>query len=220
MTKKLLGLLIGALCISTAYAIPLTCTQTNAGTGDPATFPGGAGAGSGGAQSVFSGVVYTCNAPTVPVGDTLTSVTVNISNSFSQGIQSQTNTVNFSYTFGTFAGVNGLTTSSSSNPGTLQNGAATDVGGIVSENPGGECVAINSTVTSCTTNSGTQLSFTITGSSSWGAGGLTSGGSDGFGVSGSYTYVPTASIPEPASLLMVGGGLVGLALATRRRKKA
>jgi hypothetical protein len=38
-------------------------------------------------------------------------------------------------------------------------------------------------------------------------------------VLGSYTYSPTVTTPEPASLMMIGGGLVGLALLARRKRK-
>jgi hypothetical protein len=222
MTKKLLGLLAGALfSISTVYAVPLACTETGVGNGNPATFNGANG--TGGTDSTFSNVAFTCVAPTVPIGDTLTNVTVTIADSFSNGISvpAQTNTVDFLYTFSTFSGVNSLTTSSSSNPTSGENGAATDLGAVVAESPSnGQCTSPDSGHVTCSELTPTAVSFTITGASTWITGGLVNGGSDGFAVTASYTYTPTVTVPEPASLMMIGGGLVGLALAARRRKKA
>jgi PEP-CTERM motif len=216
MTKKLLGSLIGALfCITTVNATGLSCNQTT-GT-NPATFQ------ISGTNASLSGVEFLCTG-TVPVGDTLNSIAVGIGDSFSNGINSQTNTVDFTYTFNGFTGVSSLTTSSSSNPTSGQNGADTDLGGIVSESPNtGLCTSINDTLTQCTINPGTtgpeSFSFSIIGSSSWVTGGLVNGGSDGFNVSGTYSYSPTVTTPEPASLMMIGGGLVGLAMLARRKRK-
>jgi hypothetical protein len=215
MTKKLLGLLVVALfCISTMSASTLSCNQTTGGTnGNPATFPP--------AQNVLAGVTFVCNAPTVPGGDTLNSVSVTIIDSFSGGIQGQTNTVDFTYTLNGFSGVTGLTTSSSSNPGSGEQGVATDLGGMTAENPASpvQCTTTSNTLVTCTELSPTAVSFSIVGSSTWAAGGMGNGGSDGMNVLGSYTYSPTVTTPEPASLMMIGGGLVGLALLARRKRK-
>ncbi len=215
MTKKLLCLLAGALfCISTVHATTLSCSETNTGTGDPGVFL------TGGTNAAFSGVVFTCDAPVVPLGDTLSSVTIDISNSFAGAIEGQTNTIDFTYTLGGFSGVTGLTLSNTSGPTTGNGGTSSDVNEVVSEAPVSpvQCTAVDDMNVSCTELTPAVLSFTITGASNWVTGGLTTGGSDEFSVTGSYV-LSTATTPEPASLMMIGGGLAGLAMLARRKRK-
>ena len=216
MTKKLLGLFFGALfSMATLNATVVSCTQS--GGGNPATFT------TGGSQAVLSDSIFTCPAFTIPAGDTLTSVSLQISNSFSQATVGQTNTIDFTYTISGFDAVTALTTSSSSNAGSGDMGGATDFGGIVSQAPGGATGCTNGgspLLTDCSEITPVTTSFTVTGSSSWQTAGpsLTSGGSDGFNVTEIYTYSAPSTVPEPASLMMIGGGLVGLAMLVRKRK--
>jgi len=58
----------------------------------------------------------------------------------------------------------------------------------------------------------------VTATSSWGTGSLLANGDDQVNLFFSYTLAPIVSTPEPASLLMIGGGLIGLASLIRRKK--
>jgi hypothetical protein len=65
---------------------------------------------------------------------------------------------------------------------------------------------------------GTVGSITTTWSGIWTAGGLLTDGSEGVASYVNFQY--STGVPEPASLLMIGGGLMGLAILTRRKRRA
>jgi hypothetical protein len=223
MTKKLLGLLIVALfCITALNAATMdgTCSLTTVGN-DPAvnTDPPGITT-----MPTISGAVFTCIPFTIPAGDTLTGVDINIANDYLLGLPSSTNSVQFMYTMTGFS-TTALTTSITGS-GT----STSTAGGIVSQAPAASaCLQTGADSVDCE-DYGLSLTsppnfgaVTVTGSSMWTAGGVGPGGADAFYVYEVFTYSPTPpppGIPEPASFLLIGSGLIGLALAGRRKFRA
>jgi len=216
MTKKLLGVAFASLCfITSASALTMTgsCTLTT-GT-DPAVNPGN----NSNPNPVLSGAVFTCLPFTVPTGFTLNQVDISIGNDYSLGVAFQTNTVDFTYT------VTGFSTTSVSTS-VSGSGISSTVGGLINQTPAGDCVNTGTNSIDCTDGGLSILSpsvfgaVVVTGSSTWAAGGVGPAGSDQFNVAENFTYSPTGQTPEPASLLMIGGGLIGLALAGRRKFRA
>jgi hypothetical protein len=207
--KKILAVLFLTGCSVALNASSLTveCTETTNGN----NAAGGAG------NPVITNSVFSCAslAGSLPGGDILQQVSILISNSFSQATFPATDQINFSYTSSGFNGFSTLTTSTFTN-----NSTSSNVGGIVGGSPVGEtCVNVDATDLTCTqTGAPTAVAFTITGSDTWISGSQTSTGSNGFNVYETYTY--TGPAPEPASLMMVGGGLLGLGLIVRRKRKA
>jgi hypothetical protein len=213
-----LGLLIVALfCLTSMYASTAVGTCNATGGADPAvnTNPPGTTP-----QPVMSGVVFTCVAFTIPVGSTLTSVDLSIGNDYSLGAIGSTNTVQFSYVITGFTAT-ALTTS-------VTGGITSSAGGIVSQAPLGGCTATGANAVDCLDGGLSMINppttsfgaVTVTGSSTWLAGGAGPNGSDQFNVQELFTYSPTVTTPEPGSLFLIGGGLIGLALAARRKFRA
>lgn len=217
MTRKLLGLAVGALLcagVSSAASFFESCP------------PGGSTSGSAsGAPIPPANGNGVCAAWTVPTGMTLSSVVVTIAGDYSLGAgpgTGVTNTLNWTYTLTdqgggniSAAGFNGSSTEQ-----VLGNSGSTNY-----TFTGAGCAqAGTSQQEQCTTGvfftSGIVDSFAVTAAGTWGINsqGLLSSGSENFAISVTFNYSPTASVPEPASLLMIGSGLIGLGVFARRKR--
>jgi hypothetical protein len=229
MTKKLIGLLgLALFSITTINAASGTCTVPAGTNNGVATAPG--------SQPLFT-ATFTCTF-SIPTVDTLTGVSLDIDNGWIGGTVPGPNNVTFTYStsgFGASSGTLTDTVQSGPQPGDPNGNAFTpgyqpDEGNIT----GGTlapscsynapesviCTALTANLVSSAGGVNTY-SFTVTGGASlWNAGSLQSG-SDTSNVffSDSYT-APPPPVPEPGTLLMMGGGLIGLVLAGRRKFRA
>jgi len=172
--------------------------------------------------------VFACSF-SIPAGDTLTSVTLTIHDPFSLGTSGTANDLQFSYAISGFAGDTALTDTiqgGPSDPGLGQaSGVDPDEGGLVPAATPAECAFSSDVALSCTTTTfvgaGPTFSFTVSGSASWLAGSLQNGGAEQFSVFYADTYTaPPPPVPKPGTLLTMGGGLIGLVIAGRRKFRA
>jgi hypothetical protein len=162
----------------------------------------------------------TCAAFTAPVGDVITSVEFGVNNVFTGAVGGTTSTVTFTYDITGFS-LPVLTSTAtgvgSSNipPGFTGAGCST----APPHFPGGP-ENIDCTESVPNVPSAGPIDFTIF--ATWTAGQLQSAGTETIAIYAEFTYgpssVPPPPIPEPASLFMIGGGLIALALVARRKR--
>jgi hypothetical protein len=221
MTKKLIGLLpLAVFSITTLNAANFSlCTLTNAPNSVTSTVTGGTPSIIGVDPS------FTCSV-SIPAGDTLSSVYVFVTNPYQNGVINQTNELQFSYSISGFAGATALTDTvqgdATVGPPVGDNGVDPDTGAV---SGAAECSQSTDVSFTCATNSfvgaGPNYSFTLTGSALWLQGGVNIGGGESFTAYVADTFAAASSqVPEPGTLLMMGGGLIGLVLAGRRRFRA
>ena len=216
MTKRLVGLL-GMALVFTALASASTFAVSCGGTSVSATVGGGTPQSPG-----LNGTANLCVAWTVPTNFTLTEVDLKIQNDWSAGDPNQTDTLNFTYTIGGFS----LSSLTSTVTGVGSSNTPVSFTGSPCSVPGGNDVIVCTDTGLNIIGNGSNQFNAITASilAAWSAGGLAASG----GGTGSeeglwtavYTYSPTQVVPEPGSLVMIGSGLIGLALAARRKWNA
>ena len=220
MTKKFLGLMfVALLCVGIAGAA--TLTETCAPTTNSANNVGG--------LTPFSTVAgyATCAGFSMPASNTLISIQLYITNSFSGAFSdgNQINTILYSYTI---SGFGTLTTAASTLQGTVNSGLDLFSPNSSPCTPNQDSIGFEQATLYCIQTPGqvatsptAVTSVVISGISSWvsGSAGFNTGGNSSFTVLAKFTY-GDLSAPEPASMLLVGGGLIGLALASRKRFRA
>jgi hypothetical protein len=219
--KTNIGLLVGGLVLllgSTASATTTaltscgTVSSPNNGTvGFNQSFNGGAGTAS--VSGMGDGTIV-CSGYTVPALQTLTAVTFFVTDD-AQASQGTTSQITWTWTY-SGESLSPTPGASNSETGNNTNGFNTCVGtGTLSCN-------ILSSFTPTNVYSNGQMtgtfSFNVTPAVT-GALGLGNGGGDSAQIQVEFTYVPTASIPEPSSLLLIGSGLIGLGAFARRKRQ-
>lgn len=216
MTKKLLGLLFVTLLFTTvamATQVGEFCgANVMLGPGEP---------------TVPAGFTATCAAFTVPLGDTLTGVDILVDDEFTSAAGASTVTFSFTVTGGTFTPISWSAVASNtgggiSGPGTPGAGCS-----LTTLNPptnAYDCAASPFTAISSPSGGPAKVygANAIGISDAWamGSAGLLEGGTTNLNVYEYFTYSVTPTTPEPASLVMVGGGLIGLAMLVRRKRRA
>lgn len=228
--KTNIGLLVGGLVLilgSTAGAasLPLAdqCGAVGSTTGsNSVAFTVQANGAIGTATTSGGSGIITCNAYTVPAGETLTQIVIEVTDDAQQPA-SATSEVSWTWSYTSGAALTPVPSGAFDEA--AQNGGASF----------GNCATFSGTPTlACDSTATFNLVSNVTGNNSNQFGPFTLsvtptsvGGDNGVGLTGSdsaqvfveFLYVPTSTLPEPASLVLVGSGLIGLGVFARRKRQ-
>lgn len=225
MAKKLLGLLAAGILgasLASASTVNAVCTG---GVGGSSPNSGQVNSTTAGSTPSLSQTL-SCTGFTVPPNYTLDQVDIFIQGGYNNGNKFATtgNTLNWVYTV--------------SNVTPPLQGSSTEV--VVGGNApqtytfnGCTNVVVIGNTEDCTTyfapgttsilgsNPSTPLpgEFNIGVTANWtpGSSGLASGGAESYTITVQYTY---SFVPEPASMILIGSGLLGVGLFARRKRKS
>jgi len=226
--KTKIGLLVGGLALvlgSTASAGTLCGSVGSAGNGNVAFTTQANGAA--GTASASGGIgTITCNSFTVPPGETLSTIVIGITDDANQSVDTNSQ-ITWVWTYSGIAlnPSNPAGTFSETGNGVGAFGNCTGTGSLICDANAtfSPVVGINGApVTGTPTGT---FTFTVTPCVSGPGDVQVCGGSDGLGPTGadsaqvliSFTYVPTSTVPEPATLFLIGSGLIGLGVIARRK---
>jgi hypothetical protein len=158
-------------------------------------------------------ITLTCPAFVVPSGNTLTGVDLELVND-AQGPASVGSTIQ--WTWNTFVGV--PQSGSQVNQETSTDGATFGPCSATATNIVSTCPSFLGTYAETVTAGNTFNAVSVNAAAIATVGGLSSGGSDSVRLFIQYDLTPTG-VPEPVTLSLAGGGLLGMGLMMRKRSR-